>query len=132
MTKERILIITRKKELEDYLNENYPKEKANSEVISLFFQDFSELRDIKYLIDAYQMPIKEIEEAIEYYDSHSVLDKPDELLFIKELAQKYGVEKSKIIKRIQDVRAINRLKKGEFKIKKRKKREKQLYKSEKI
>lgn len=69
------------------------------------------LKDLEYLVNAYLMPFDEIEKAIERYDSS--FPSLDELLFVRELAEHYNVDRHKIIKRIQEVRKINELKKRE-------------------
>lgn len=124
MNEKKLTIVRRKMELEDYIKRHPLKEKSISDIIVKLFAKFSNIDDIEYLVDAYQMPIDEIEEALNQYDRHSWLDKPDEILFVKTLVEKYGVDRSKIIKRIQDVRRINSVKNAGFKVKKRKKHEK--------
>lgn len=64
--------------------------------------------DEEYLTYAYIMPIEEIEKEIERYDNSK--PKLDELKFISELVTLYNVEKYKVIRRIQEIRMINRVK----------------------
>jgi hypothetical protein len=52
------------------------------------------------------MPKKEIEAAIQEYDASS--PKMDELKFVRDLADKYGVGRGDVILRIQYVRRINK------------------------
>lgn len=52
------------------------------------------------------MPYQEILDAIKWYDSK--MPYIDELKLVQDLSQKYNVEREDIIKRIQDVRTINK------------------------
>ena len=62
--------------------------------------------ELVYYIEAIKMPYQEILDAIKLYDSK----KPyaDELKLVQDLSQKYNVEREDIIKRIQDVRILNK------------------------
>jgi len=124
MKEKELLAIRRHIELEEYLEYNYPKGKLPKEVIEIFYNKFKNFDDLEYLVDAYQMPIDEIRKDIGYYDSYIILNKPDEVQFISKLMEKYNVQRSKIIKRIQEVRSIDIEKKAGFKVKKRKKHQK--------
>ena len=57
------------------------------------------------------MPKREIEVAIREYDASE--HKMDELKFVRDLADKYGVERGDVILRIQYVRRINKAMRGE-------------------
>lgn len=61
--------------------------------------------ELVYYIEAIKMPYQEMLDAIKWYD----IAKPyiDELKFVRDLSQKYNVERDDIINRIQDVRRIN-------------------------
>lgn len=65
------------------------------------------LKDLEYLVDAYLMPFDEINKHIDRYDSS--LPKLDAIKFVNELASTYNVDKDKIIRRIQEVRNINKV-----------------------
>ena len=65
------------------------------------------LKDLEYLVDAYLMPFDEINKHIERYDSSH--PKLDAIKFIDELVSTYNVDKDKIIRRIQEVRNINKV-----------------------
>jgi hypothetical protein len=56
------------------------------------------------------MPKREIEVAIQEYDASS--PKIDELKLVRDLADKYGVERGDVVLRIQYVRRINKETKG--------------------
>ena len=73
---------------------------------------------------AYIIPRVDLEREIDYYDSHNFLSKPDELKFVSSLAQKYGVDRETIIKRIRQVRIMKQPKKERIIVKKRKKTQK--------
>lgn len=111
-------------ELEGYLKTILLEKKTIRELTLILFEKFDNLEDIEYLIDAYILPIEEINEELHYYDSQSILNKPDEIQFIQKLSDKYGVDRSKIIKRIKDIRRINNIKESDSKIKKKKKTKK--------
>lgn len=65
------------------------------------------LKDLEYLVDAYLMPFDEINKHIDRYDSSH--PKLDAMKFVNELASTYNVDKDKIIRRIQEVRNINKV-----------------------
>lgn len=60
----------------------------------------------RYILEAYQMPIEQISRAIKMYDSSS--PKLDAVKFVDDLCERYGVDRETIVKRIQNVRRINR------------------------
>lgn len=64
--------------------------------------------DRDYLIDAYLLPIKEITKRIEICYKYN--SKLNETVFIHGLCIYYGVDKRRIIKRIKNVRKINKQK----------------------
>lgn len=66
------------------------------------------IENASYLIEAYFMPIEEIESEIEKYDNS--YPEIDELKFINELSTRYNVDRNFIIERIKTVRGINRAK----------------------
>jgi len=76
---------------------------------------------IQYIIMAYMIPKIEIEKYLDYYDNCNILSKPDAILFVKNLADKYSVEEETIIKRIRQVRMMKQPKKERIIVKKRKK-----------
>ena len=107
--------------------ENWLKEHTNDTMTPSYFLDeltlFNESQ-IQYIIMAYMIPRIEIEKEIDYYDSCNIISKPDELQFISSLADKYGVEKETIIRRIRQVRIMKQPKKERIIVKKRKKTQK--------
>lgn len=64
------------------------------------------IEESEYLYEVYLMPIEEISKEIKRYDSS--IPKLDELKFVNELCKRYNVDRKAIIKRIQNVRRINR------------------------
>lgn len=52
------------------------------------------------------MPIEQISRAIKMYDSSS--PKLDAVKFVDDLCERYGVDRETIVKRIQNVRRINK------------------------
>lgn len=60
----------------------------------------------RYILEAYQMPIEQISRAIKMYDSSS--PKLDAVKFVDDLCERYGVDRETIVKRIQNVRRINK------------------------
>lgn len=107
--------------------ENWLKEHTKDTMTPSYFLDeltlFNESQ-IQYIIMAYMIPRIEIEKEIDYYDSCNIISKPDGLQFISSLADKYGVEKETIIRRIRQVRIMKQPKKERIIVKKRKKTQK--------
>ena len=67
-----------------------------------------DLNDMEYFNRACLIPLEEISKEVERYDSSS--PKLDELKFVDDLSKKYNVEIFMIIRRIKDVRKINKFK----------------------
>ena len=106
-------------ELENWLKENKNKKLTLSECLNILSSMTEEERE--YLIIAKNIPLQEIDEAIEYYDSHRFPVQIDELAFVNNLVRKYSTNRTTIIKRIQEARMIKQAKKQEIKVKNRKK-----------
>ncbi|MBQ8043724.1 MAG: hypothetical protein IJ272_06190, partial [Clostridia bacterium] len=106
MKKKNTIRVERCIQLENWIKENEFKNMNLKEEIELMFSFPEEEKN--YIFDAKTMPKEEIERAVEYYDSHRWLNTTDELLFTSLLASQYGVNRERIIKRIQDVRRIKR------------------------
>ena len=104
-----------------YLNKKNRKYK-NIDKIEAHFKvlGFNE-EDTKYLVNATIMPIDEIKEYINYYDTN----KCNPINFINEIINKYlngnKEDKNLVIERIQDVRRITKYEKEQInnKVKKR-------------
>lgn len=64
------------------------------------------IEESEYLYEAYLMPIEEISKEIKRYDSSS--PRLDELKFVNDLCKRYNVDRRTIVKRIQNVRTVNR------------------------
>ena len=64
------------------------------------------IEESEYLYEAYIMPIEEISKEIKRYDSSS--PRLDELKFVNDLCKRYNVDRRTIVKRIQNVRTVNR------------------------
>lgn len=105
-------------ELENWLEEAKEEKMTVSEILQIFIENFS-VEDIVYLLDAYRMPKKDIEEKIKIYDNNSL--KVDELKFVDDLALEYSVDKETIIRRIHEVRMLKNLEIQSKKTKNRKK-----------
>lgn len=109
--------------LEKYIKENANIHMTLSEFIKII-ANFSE-EERNYIIIARLLPKEEISKAINYYDGQNFPIKVDELSFINSLSNKYSVDKNTIIKRIYQVRIINKFEKNQnknqLKVKKRKK-----------
>lgn len=90
-------------ELENWLEEVKKENMTVGEILQIFIENFS-VEDIVYLLDAYHMPKKEIEEMLKKYDNAN--PKLDELKFINDMAIKYSVDKETIIRRIHEVRML--------------------------
>lgn len=118
----------REAQREEYLYlENWLKEHTNDLMTPSYFLDELTLLNetqIQYIIMAYMLPIIEIEREIDYYDSCNIISKPDAIKFVSSLADKYGVEKETIIRRIRQVRIMKQPKKERIIVKKRKKTQK--------
>ena len=91
--------------LEIWLMKNYP-EQIHSNDLYLYFSEFFSETEVEYLMNAYIMPIVQINEELHNYDTTK--PKLDELKFIKDLQIKYNVDEEQIITRIRRVRNINR------------------------
>lgn len=107
--------------------ENWLKENTQETMTPSYFLDeltlFSQ-EQIQYIIIAYMIPRTEIEKYLDFYDNCNILSKPDAILFVKNLADKYSVDEETIIKRIRQVRIMKQPKKERIIIKKRKKTQK--------
>lgn len=86
-------------ELEEWLNVNRP-DKCDREYFSKFFSD----AEVDYLVDAFIMPFQEMKIALIRYDSG--YPKVDELVFVKELQEKYCVPASDFYRRVRQIRKI--------------------------
>ena len=64
------------------------------------------IEESEYLYEVYLMPIEEISKEIKRYDSSS--PKLDAVKFVDELCKRYNVDRETVVKRIQNVRRINR------------------------
>ncbi len=118
----------REAQAEEYLYlENWLKEHTDDLMSpSDFLDELTLLNEsqIQYIMMAYMIPRIKIEREIDYHDNCNILSKPDELKFVSSLAQKYGVDRETIIKRIRQVRIMKQPKKERIIVKKRKKTQK--------
>ena len=64
------------------------------------------IEESEYLYEVYLMPSEEILKEISRYDSSS--PKLDELKFVNSLCERYNVGRKDIVKRIKNVRTVNR------------------------
>lgn len=78
------------------------RDKALKDMIS----KIKTIEESEYLFEVYQMPIEEISKEIKRYDSS--YPRLDELKFVNDLCKRYNVERRTIVKRIQNVRRVNR------------------------
>ena len=124
MNEEKVFIVKRHIELEEWLEKNYRQNNSNDESAQKIFDNFENTEDIDYLIDAYLMPKKEIEKALENYDNHKFPFVMDELKFIDDLSEQYDMDRQSIVKRIIDVREMNIIENMILEDKKVKKRKK--------
>jgi len=117
MDKQQIEIANRHIYLEDKLSKlsiTQSDNKLTERTLNILFtklryedDDNLSLKDLEYLVDAYLMPYDEINKHIDRYDSSH--PKLDAMKFIDELVSTYNVDKDKIIRRIQEVRNINKV-----------------------
>lgn len=120
MTDNELEVGRRDLELEEYLKNNYPYGQELDEVVASIYRNFGITFTAEYLINAYIMPKEEIEEVIKYIDKNATKITAEDL--IEQLSIKYSVErKSMIVKRIKEVRRMNKVEKAANKGKKRKK-----------
>lgn len=96
----------KKIEIENELKELVDEGKTREEAISILIEKHGNC--LNYILEAYLMPFDEINKEIERYDNSR--PRLDALLFIKELCDRYNVDRKAIIERIQNVRMINRVK----------------------
>lgn len=105
-------------ELEAWLEENKTLEVSIDEMFDFFLKKFS-AEDIVYLMDAYRIPRKEIKYYLNlYYKSKSKYDERD---FIYNLSKLYKTDEKTIIRRIKEIKIIEKEEKQLNKSKKRKK-----------
>lgn len=97
----------RKMKIESELQNLMREGKTREEATSIMFQKYGQ-DNFNYIIETYLMPFNEISKEIERFDSSN--PRLDELLFIKELCNRYNVDRKTIIERIQNVRMINKVK----------------------
>jgi len=64
------------------------------------------IEESEYLYEVYLMPIEDIYKEIKRYDNSC--PKLDAVKFVDNLKEKYNVERETVVKRIQNVRRINR------------------------
>ena len=89
------LTTKRKYELEQTIESN------NDEFIEI--DKSLSLSELIYLVEAFKMPYQEILDFVNDYDSKRY----NAVIFADYLAEKYGVSRENIIKRVQDVRKIS-------------------------
>ena len=64
------------------------------------------IEESEYLYEAYLMPIEEISKEIKRYDNSC--PRLDEVKFVDNLKERYNVDRRTVVKRIQNIRRINR------------------------
>jgi len=100
------LNIKRKVEIErefaKLLNIFENRDKALKEMIS----EIRTIEESEYLYEVYLMPIEGIYKEIKRYDNSC--PKLDAVKFVDNLKEKYNVDRETVVKRIQNVRRINR------------------------
>ena len=62
--------------------------------------------EVQYLVEAFAMRFTEVRDAIRQYEN--TYPKMDELKFVCELCERYGKEKRTVLRRIREVKRINR------------------------
>ena len=74
------------------------------------FKTYS-IEEINYLRRSFLIPLDIMSQYVDFYDANTKGLKPniDELKFVHELAQRFNTDRSKVIRRIQDVRQIRRV-----------------------
>ena len=92
-------------ELEQWLLWNDLSKVNGDELMTTLLNDF-DLADVIYLMDAYRMPRRQMIGVVSEYDKGK--SKFDELAFVRNLANLYNVEDGDVIRRIQEVRIVNR------------------------
>lgn len=98
------ILMKRALELESWLLEHYPESMPTTELIRFFSLDNHNESDIRYLLEAYYIPLSDIVEQIEMYDN--TRPKIDELKFVSDLEQKYNVNRDILLARIKRVRLM--------------------------
>jgi len=63
-------------------------------------------QEINYMTASYSMPFTQIKEAIRQYEDS--VPKMDELVFIDSLCKRYGQERESVLRRIREVKRIDR------------------------
>ena len=90
------------KEFAKILNSGIPRKEALAYIVL----KISTIKEAAYMFEAYQMPIEEISKEIKRYDSSS--PKLDAVKLVDNLCERYNVDRKTIVKRIQNVRTVNR------------------------
>ncbi len=63
-------------------------------------------QEINYMSASYSMPFAQIKKAIQNYNDSA--PKADELVFIQDLCERYGQERESVLRRIREVKRIDR------------------------
>lgn len=63
-------------------------------------------QEINYMTASYSMPFTQIKEAIQCYNNS--FPKADELVFVHNLCERYGQERESVLRRIREVKRIDR------------------------
>ena len=93
-------------ELEIWLLDNCSVGMNKEELLSLLVSKNFNQKEIEYLISAYYMPIADIRKKISIYDN--TRPRMDELAFISALMINYIYDENIVIKRIRNIRAIDK------------------------
>lgn len=91
-------------ELEEMLSEIEYNDK--NAILEIFKKKGLNQNEVDYLLDAQMVPMSDIRQQLAIYDSTRPL--MDELIFVRNLQEKYGATREAIIKRIRHARIINK------------------------
>jgi len=102
MKNEDNISVERMIELENWLIDNYSVDADINDTYSFFLSNFY-YEEANYLLDAYLVPFHELNKLISDYDKEF---KPDEIKFVNNLLNKYGISEKRLFRRIMQIRII--------------------------
>lgn len=91
--------------LEKWLLENYVGGMSETELLNLLKENGFSQDDIKYLVEAYYVPLAEVTEALKEYDAEGKYANP--VKFVASLSAKYNISDNTSLRRIRAARLIN-------------------------
>lgn len=95
--------------LEEWLQDNYPSDMTDGEVLSYFMNNFTNKHDILYLIEAYCLPKGDFSMEMLKCASAGLLSINMNVL-VDTLSNKYSISKSRALERVRQIIDIDKVK----------------------